>query len=394
MLLIKFLRFISGYVGFTARGGFAERFLNLCRLNKIILWELKNNGGVISACTDFASYKRIRSVARKSGMKVRIKKKYGLPIFLDTHKRRVGIIAGMLIGGALLLILSTRIWSIDVVGNIRVPSEKIIGVFEELGVRKGSSSKIDIKTTEMAALEKLGELSWLNINISGSKALIEVREAVESPEIDENDNTPTDLVASRDGIITIIRPFNGTAEQTIGNAVVKGDLLISGIEENRDLTVSFCKARGYVVARTKREMSFSQQERITVRKPLTAKRRCEINFLSFDIPLGIINRENSYREKKEIVINGVTLPLGITLYTETDFEEKEIKFSDERKNLLGFLRFTDMCIEEFRYLRVEESEIKANGKGGFSGKFTCLENIGEEHPMQIEETPQKETADP
>lgn len=395
MLLIRFLRFISGYVRFTAKGGFAERFLNLCRLNKIMLWELKNNGGVVSACTDFASYKRIRSVARKSGMKVRIKKKYGLPIFLESHKWRVGIIAGMLIGGALLLILSTRIWSVDVIGNIRVPSEKIIAVFEELGVGKGASaSKINIKETELAALDKLTELSWFNINISGSKALIEVRETVETPEIDKNDNTPADIVASRDGIITVIRPFNGTAEQTIGNAVVKGDLLISGIEENRDLTVTFCKARGYVVARTKREMNYNQPEKFIAKKPITAKKRYEINFLSFDIPLGIINRENSYREKKEVIINGVTLPIGMTEYTETVYEEKEIILSDERKNLFGFLGFTDMCVEEFRYLEVEESKIKSDKKGGFSGEFTCLENIAKEHPMQIEETPQNETADP
>ncbi len=394
MLLLNFLRFISGYVGFTARGGFAERFLNLCRLNKIILWDLKNNGGVISACTDFSSYKKIRSVARKSGMTVRIKRKYGLPFFLSRHKRRVGVVAGVLVGAVLLLILSTRIWSIDVIGNTRVSSEKIIGVFEELGVRKGvPASKIDIKSTEFAALERLKELSWLNINISGSKALIEVRETIESPEIDEKDNTPTDIVASRDGIITIIRPFNGTAEQKIGNAVVKGDLLISGIEENRDLTVTFCKARGYVVARTKRAMQYNMPQKLVARKPIGAKKRFEINFLSFNIPLGIINRENSYSEKKELIINGVTLPIGITSYTETVYEEKGINLSDEQKNLLGFLRFTDMCTEEFRYLEVEESEIKSDN-GEFTGEFTCLENIGEEHPMQIEEIPQTETADP
>ncbi len=394
MLLLNFLRFISGYVGFTARGGFAERFLNLCRLNKINLWDLKINGGIISACTDFSSYKKIRSVARKSGMTVRIKKKYGLPFFLNRHKRRVGVIAGVLIGAALLLILSTRIWSIDVIGNTKVPSEKIIGVFEDLGVKRGvSASKINIKKTEFAALESLKELSWLNINISGSKALIEVREAVESPEIDKKDNTPTDIVASRDGIITIIRPFNGTAEQTIGNAVVKGDLLISGIEENRDLTVTFCKAKGYVVARTKREMQYNPPEKIIARKPVAIKKRFEINFLSFDLPLGKINRDKSYSDKREVIINGVTLPIGITAYTETVYKDEEINLSAEQKNLLGFLRFTDMCTEEFRYLEVEKSEIKSD-KGEFSGDFTCLENIGEEHPMQIEEIPQKETADP
>lgn len=395
MLFLNFVRFIFGYVRFTARGGFPERFLNLCRLNKIVLWELKNSGGIISACTDCASYKKIRSAARKSGMTVRIKKKYGLPFFLERHKRRFGIIAGMLIGASFLLILSTRIWSIDVIGNVKVPSEKITGVFEELGVRKGvSASKIDIKSTEFAALQRLGELSWLNINISGSKALIEVREAVESPEIDSKDNTPTDIVAARDGIITIIRQFNGTAEQIIGNAVVEGDLLISGIEENGDLTVSFCKAKGYVVAKTSREMKYNQPEKLIIRKPIKSKKRIEINLLSFDLPLGIIKKDNSYRDKKEVIINGITLPVGLTVYTETVYEENEIILSAERKNLLGFLRFTDMCTEEFRFLEVEETDIKADSNGGFSGDFICLENIGREHPMQIEETPEKETADP
>ena len=395
MLFINFIRFLSGYVGFTARGGFTERFINLCRLNKIALWELKNNGGVISACTDFASYKKIRSVARKSGMTVRIKRKYGLPFFLSRHKRRVGVVAGVLIEISLLLILSTRIWSIDVIGNINVPSEKIIGVFEELGVRKGvSGAKIDIKSTEFAALKSLGELSWLNINISGSKAVIEVREAVELPEIDDEDNTPTDIVAARDGIITIIRPFNGTAEQKIGNAVVKGDLLISGIEENRDLTVTFCKANGYVVARTTRSLKYSQPEKLRVTRPAALKKRYILNFLSFSIPLGRINSENSYYEKSEIIINGVTLPVGITECTEIVCDETETTLSPDKRSLLGFLRFMQMCGEEFRYLEVENKDIKTDNNGGFSGEFTCLENIGEEHPMQIEETPQKETADP
>lgn len=394
MLFLNFVRFLFGYVSFTARGGFPERFLNLCRLNKIILWELKNSDGVIHACTDCASYKKIRSAARRSGMRVRIKRKHGLPFFMEKHKHRAGVIAGAFFCIAVILILSTRIWSIDVIGNVRVPSEKIIGVFEELGVRKGvSGSGIDIKSTEFAALQELKELSWLNINISGSKAVIEVREAVESPEIDE-DNTPADIVAARDGIITIIRPFNGTAEQEAGNAVVKGDLLISGIEENGDLTVSFCRAKGYVVAKTSRSLNYSQPEKLTALKPVSLKKRYILNFLSFSIPLGRINRENSYFEKSEIVINGVTLPVGITECTETVYGEAEITLSPEKRKALGFLRFTDMCAEEFRYLEVEKSEITVKENGDFSGGFTCLENIGQEHPMQIEELEKAEATDP
>ncbi|MBQ8764181.1 MAG: sporulation protein YqfD [Clostridia bacterium] len=394
MLFLNFVRFLLGYVSFTARGGFPERFINLCRLNKIILWDLKNSEAVISACTDCASYKKIRSAARKSGMRVRVRKKHGLPFFLERHKRRIGVVAGALFCAAVILILSTRIWSIDVIGNLSVPPEKILGTFEELGVKKGvSASRIDIKSTEFAALQRLNELSWLNINISGSKAVIEVREAVESPEID-GDNVPADIVAARDGIITIIRPFNGTAEQEIGNAVVKGDLLISGIEENGDLTVSFCKAKGYVVARTSRSMKYIQPEKFIAAKPISSKKRFILNFLSFEIPLGKIKTENSYSEKSEIIINGVTLPAGIIRCVETVYEEKEITLSAERRKMLSFLRFTDMCAEEFRYLEVENAEISVNESGEFSGAFTCLENIGKEHPMQLEEAEHEETADP
>lgn len=390
MLFVNLVRFILGYVRFTARGGFPERFLNLCRLNKIILWDLKIANGVISACTDCTSYKKIRPNARKSGMRVRIKRKYGLPFFLNRHRRRAGILVGIFLCTSLLLILSTRIWSIDVIGNNTVSSDRIIEVFEELGIKKGVSAEIsDIKATELAALEKLDELSWLNINVSGSKAVIEVREAVKSPEI-ENDDTPADIVAARDGIITIIRPFDGTAEQEAGNAVVKGDLLISGIKENGDLTVSFCKAKGYVVARTNRSLNYSQPINISAKNPIRIKKRYIINFLSFNIPLGIISNENSYSEKSEIIINGVTLPFGITECTETFFEETQLSLSPERQKALAFMRFSDICAEEFRYLEVSESKITFDGNGGFSGEFECLENIGKEHPMQIEQT---ETAD-
>ena len=389
MLFVNFVRFVLGYIRFTAKGGFPERFLNLCRLNKIILWDLKNKNGIISACTDRTGYKKIRSVARKSGMKVRMKKKHGLPFFLNSHKRRVGIIVGILLSAALLIVLSTKIWSIDVIGNVNVPSEEITKVFEELGVREGASgSKIDISSVEFLALRRLKGLSWLNINISGSHALIEVRESVESPEFSD-DNSPSDIVASRDGIITIIRPFNGTAEQKIGDIVVAGDLLISGIEENGDKTVSFCKADGYVVARTNRSMEFSQPETVTVGRAAGTRKRFILNFLSFDIPLGVIN-ENSYREKSEIIINGVTLPFGITECTEEIYEETKTTLSAEQRNMLAFLRFTDLCAQEFRYLEVEKSEIKSNGNGDFFGSFVCIENIGQEHPMQIEQT---ETAD-
>ena len=40
MFMLYLLRLITGYVKFRAAGRFPERFMNLCRLNGIILWDI------------------------------------------------------------------------------------------------------------------------------------------------------------------------------------------------------------------------------------------------------------------------------------------------------------------------------------------------------------------
>lgn len=387
MLVLRLIRFIFGYVSFAAEGGFSERFLNLCRLRGIRLWELRCRNGVITAQTDCTGYKKIRSVAKKSGMRVRIKKKHGLPFLLNRYSRRIGLLIGACFCVASLCILSTRIWSIDVIGNIGVPTEEIIEVFEQLGVKKGTAAnKINISAVENSALARLDGLTWLNININGSAALIEVRERNELTE-DDKSNEPSDIIAARDGQIVILRPFNGTQEQKIGNPVLKGDLLISGIEENKDLTVSFCRAKGYVVARTNRAVGVSQSSEVKVRIPANIKKSYIVEFLSFLIPLGKTS-DCAYKEKSEISVNGVTLPMSITECVDIEYTQSTVALSAEQTELLAVLRFYEKCSEEFRYLRVEKEDVsfaKSESACSFGGKFVCIENIGEERKMQIEE---------
>ncbi len=234
-------------------------------------------------------------------------------------------------------------------------------------------------------MRELPELSWLNINIEGSAARIEVRERIISPDIDA-DSTPADIVAARDGQIVLLRPFNGTQEQKVGNPVLKGDLLISGIEENKDLTVSFCRASGYVVARTNRSASTAQSTKLSAQREIKRKTTYVIIFLFFSIPLGRAD-ESAYSEKSDLFINGVTLPMGIIRRTEKVLEPCEITLSEEKAQLLAVTRFFDKCTVDFRYMKVESESIKTEKAADsftVSGSFVCLENIGEERIKQIE----------
>ena len=181
MLLMRLLRFLLGYVSFTARYGFTERFINLCKINRIPLKNLRCIDSVITAQTDLKSYKRIRPIARKSGMTVRITKKHGLsffvrkhglPFIFNRHRHRLGLVAGAVFCVFAVLFLSTRIWHIEITGNIRVPADEILSVVDSLGLCEGASrARIAVSETEAAALRKLPDVSWLNINFSGCTAM-------------------------------------------------------------------------------------------------------------------------------------------------------------------------------------------------------------------------------
>lgn len=386
MLVLRLLRFIFGYVTFTARGGFPERFINLCRQNRISLWDLKSENSVISACTDVSCYKRIRKAAKKSGMRVRIFKKHGLSFFLNRHSRRMGLVAGMLICMSVLLILSTRIWRIEVIGNTEIPSEEILEVFDGLGVRAGVPvSSIDEWTVEQAAIKKLPELSWVNINLTGSSAQIEVREVIEQNKVD-NSEAPANIVAAKDGQIVYLRPFKGTQEKKIGTGVVKGDLLISGFIEYIDMSTSICRADGYVVARTDYQL---EAESITEKQVKTlsgTEKSYSLEFLSFKIPLG--RQKSGFEEKSSLYLNGATLPFSVICRTQNSFAESKITLDKEKNSNLARLEFYDKAVNEFRYKQVEKAEIEEKEtENGYKikGSFTCLENIGEKQPFEVVE---------
>ena len=100
-----------------------------------------------------------------------------------------------------------------------------------MGARK---AKIDTSAVEKELVERFPELSWASVNMYGSKAEVEVREAEKSPEI-EDTKTPSNLVAKKDGMVVLVKGYRGTNKVKEGDVVVKGDILISGIVENRDL---------------------------------------------------------------------------------------------------------------------------------------------------------------
>ncbi len=387
MLILKIIRYIFGFVHFHASGGFPERFLNLCRIRGITLWDVRCENGMLCGFVDRSSYKKMRSIAKSSGMHMRMDDKYGLTFFLDRHSRRVGVLAGITVMAALLSVLSTRLWCMNVIGNEKVSSQEIISSFKNAGIRLGMpTSEIEPSEIEIEVQKKLKGISWVNINIRGCTAMIEVRESAETAD-EISDNSTSNIVASSDGIIRIFRSFNGTAEEKAGSPVLKGDLLISGIKQNKDLTFSFCRAEGYIVAQTNKKISSAKKRSLRISRITNTKSVYTINFFSLNIPLGRLTGDGVSTDRTNLEINGIILPIGITRRNASTETPCGIILGETECRLLTLSDFFHKCSHTLKYVRIENSgiEITSDDKGCSAVcKAECLENIAKEIPLEVE----------
>lgn len=391
MFFVVLIRFLTGYVTFFGREGFTERFINLCSRDGIPLWNLKSDSEGFCACTTIKGYKNIRSAARRSGVRLKISKRNGMPFFIDRYKYRWGMVVGAVFFVMMLSFLSTRIWYVEVSGNERFSSDSIIEVFDSMGVSIGKRKEdIDTSGIQLKAYTELPDFSWVAVNLDGSTAEIEVREKVPVPEI-ADDTTPCNIKASHSGQILSIKVYEGKGEVKAGSAVAKGDLLINGITENEDGTPVFHHAKGEVIAKTEREIEVIIPNKIKCRKYTGYESTgYTLLFFGFEIPVKKAKYpQGEYDEeiKKTYAYAGETkLPLGIIKTTVTVTQEAEEEITAVEAGNYAAMEFKNQYEELKGKVKILSEDIQSgeyNSGWRIKGTFTCEENISVEEKIEI-----------
>ena len=116
---------------------------------------------------------------------------------------------------------------------------------------------LDERTVGNKVLLQIPELSWLSINLYGTRAEVLVREAVEAPEVVDASEHGS-VVARASGIITKVEALTGEAVVKVGDTVLEGETLISGTihlegpaySETPEIGQIQTRASGRVYART------------------------------------------------------------------------------------------------------------------------------------------------
>lgn len=388
-MIIKLLRLLLGYVEFQATGGFPERFLNLCNINGITLWNVQNDGVKVKACTPIKAYRNIRKPAHKSGMKVKITRKRGLPFFVKYNKARVGVLIGAFVSVIFLFLSSCVLWDVEVTGNTKIKNEELLESLSGYDVRVGSvKSDIDTKSVESQLLKDYPELSWASINIFGMKAVLEVKENKDMPEIID-DNIPMNIVAKKDGRIISVNGYSGTNVVKENDVVLRGDLLISGIKINQDGSERAVRAKGKVFAETTTNLSGEASRFQEVKVISETDIRHKIYVLGVEIPLWIkCKGDKLYNDKKLLKGDSTMLPLGITWEVFYVLNYETIELTEEEISLLSLSEVVKKKRNEFsdecEILKTEYKK-KGTGKGiAIENKVVAKENIALEKELFVE----------
>jgi similar to stage IV sporulation protein len=334
---------------------------------------------------------RVEQIAARYGCTCCVLQRSGLKQKYGGIGKRVALLAGLAAALTVALLLPQFVWTVEVQGNVKVPTEKILRELEELGVHFGAyGPAIDSETIKNQLLVEIPELSWLAVNRSGGRAVVEVRERISTPEITDT-KAITNVVAARTGLITNMEVYSGKAMVEEGQTVLQGELLVSGVAEWTNRT-QYSHAMAVIYARTwHRLVSVVPQECVRliptgeeerVRTLIVGKKRIKLSGNSS------ISREDCGKIMEESTLTlpgGIELPIRLETVTYTICEpaEETMPAAD------AYAMMSETALERIKdsllageILKTSGTEDAADGLYYYTTVAECSEQIAREVPVE------------
>ena len=244
MLIINLYKFIVGYVEICILGDFCEKIINLFSVNNINFWNIKKYKNKIELCILIKDFKKIRKIKGKTKVKIKIINKFGLPFIIKKYIKRIGLVVGIILFFIIINTLSLFCWNVSVSGNKKVSENEILSACQEIGIKNGIKLKgLNMQQIREKLLLNCSDLSWSSLNIEGSKITVNVTEINK----DNKKNMPANIIADYSGSVKEIYVETGCAEVKKGDSFIKGDILVSGIE-NYGSNNKFVEAKAHILA--------------------------------------------------------------------------------------------------------------------------------------------------
>lgn len=389
-MVSRFLRWLRGYVIFSAVGKYPERLINLATMSNITIINPVGEKGKVTAQVSVEDYKALCAVRKKAMVRLRIIKKAGLPFTLYKNRKRKGLIVGAVLFMVIINVLSMFIWNINIIGNDSVSEYEMQSCLKDNGVYVGAfKGNINVSSAERNFSLQLGKVGWMSVNILGSTATVQLSESYDIPEITDQ-TTPCNLKATKTGQVLKMDIREGENYASVGDGVAKGQLLVSGIVKIGETGKSrFVHSEGEVYAGVRSSESLSLPVNREFKSPIQLRQRQLLDFMGIDIPMDLACVEDVYYRRytiESICMNEVDMPISIITEKSFGLQPCSVSYTEEQAENIANVRFAlndiftkwdcEISEKNITYTKNENSYI-------FTADYYCIENIAEEVPIEI-----------
>lgn len=387
-------------VDFYVYGADCEKLLKYAVNERIEIIAPKKKAYSMYGTVNAKDYKKLRFPVRKNGLKIKIIKKSGPYFFAKQYKFKIGFIFGVVFVLLIILFLNMFIWEINITGNKNVSEETIISYVNDMGLKKGTlRKKHDEKTIEWHIMKENDKIALAELNIQGCCANITIREIYEPAEMKPDDDAPVNIVASRYGVIRKINVFDGQEKVSVGDAVMKGELLVSAVYEDSHNKLTLKHARAEVIAETDYVITAEFPLKQVIEKTGGIKKKIyELEIMGAVFRFG--NDEDFIElpkivEHKKLHFLWIEMPVYLTTTQFFNVKQNSITYSFEQGRDGAYALLEEKEKDELsgcEILSRKDTEKIKDGVYIVTAEYICLMNIAEEQPIESD-VPWKNTDD-
>ncbi len=414
-MIFKVLQYIRGYLRIRITGYSAERFLNACRHRGIQLWDMCSVHDSYEMNISIRGFRKVKPIVKKTGVKIIIIERKGLPFFLYQYRKRKLFFVGAGVFFLLIYSLSTFVWSIDIRGNLTRTDETLLEFLNTKKVRNGMRlSAVDCSRIVKDIRKEYDDIIWVSASIEGTRLIIQIKEnqdVIQADAKEEEENVkPTDIVADMDCVVTSIVTRKGIAQIEEGASIKSGDILVSGqVPVNNDAgeTVGYryqesdADIYGQTTISYEDKQSLIFEEKIPVAyggKGTEKAEKYECFFRIGDFRIGFGDVKNEYEhfeqyssEKRIKLFDNFYLPISYGEKRAVSYNLKEKKYKKKELQSILSERFNQYCEDlEKKGVEIIGNDVKiytGSKEAAAKGTLTVIRPVGTKKASQPIEIP-------
>lgn len=400
MLILRAIRKVPSCVDFRAEGVFCEKLLTEAMKNGLGISFPRKSGYTMRGTVQAAEYRSLCKIARRLGLKMRIEKKHGIYFTLKRHRDKIGFAAGAIFAAAVVLFLNLFVWEINISGNKAVSSEEIMATLANSGLKTGTlRTAHDARKIEWNIMNDNKEIAWATVNIQGCCVNVVVSETRREAEMKYDDDKPVNIIAAKYGVIRKMDVFDGQGVVKVGDAVMKGDLLVSATFEDRHGKLTLKHSRARVMAETDYEITVEfPLEQVIETTGGVKKSVKEIVILGKSISFGSSRGCEglpSEKEEKELYFLWIRLPIKELCTKYFAVNQNTITYTAEQAKGGAFQLLEQRETEEMNEMEIISRTVQekiADGKYIITATYDCIMNIAQEQDI-LSDVPWENTDD-